>query len=172
MEEKEFVERLKRGDENAYREFMALYKDAVYRIIYSFSGMASEIDDIAQDVFIAVFRKIHKFRLDSSLSTWLYRVTINKCKDYLRKRRTATVELNDSIISPRPDIPERLLNEARGKALLATLSAKFRSVVILREIEGMSYDDIARTLKIPLGRVKLMLFRARKQMKEAALNGM
>ncbi|PIV18136.1 MAG: hypothetical protein COS41_05480 [Elusimicrobia bacterium CG03_land_8_20_14_0_80_50_18] len=172
MEEKEFVERLKRGDENAYREFMALYKDAVYRIIYSFSGMASEIDDIAQDVFIAVFRKIHKFRLDSSLSTWLYRVTINKCKDYLRKRRTATVELNDSIISPRPDIPERLLNEARGKALLATLSAKFRSVVILREIEGMSYDDIARTLKIPLGRVKIMLFRARKQMKEAALNGM
>ena len=141
MEEKEFVERLKRGDENAYREFMALYKDAVYRIIYSFSGMASEIDDIAQDVFIAVFRKIHKFRLDSSLSTWLYRVTINKCKDYLRKRRTATVELNDSIISPRPDISERLLNEARGKALLATLSAKFRSVVILREIEGMSYDD-------------------------------
>jgi len=172
MEEKEFVERLKKGDENAYREFMALYKDAVYRIIYSFSGMASEIDDIAQDVFIAVFRKIHKFRLDSSLSTWLYRVTINKCKDYLRKRRTATVELNDSIISPRPDIPERLLNEARGKALLATLSAKFRSVVILREIEGMSYDDIARTLKIPLGRVKIMLFRARKQMKEAALNGM
>jgi len=172
MEEKEFVERLKRGDENAYREFMALYKDAVYRIIYSFSGMASEIDDIAQDVFIAAFRKIHKFRLDSSLSTWLYRVTINKCKDYLRKRRTATVELNDSIISPRPDIPERLLNEARGKALLATLSAKFRSVVILREIEGMSYDDIARTLKIPLGRVKIMLFRARKQMKEAALNGM
>jgi len=172
MEEKEFVERLKRGDENAYREFMALYKDAVYRIIYSFSGMASEIDDIAQDVFIAVFRKIHKFRLDSSLSTWLYRVTINKCKDYLRKRRTATVELNDSIISPRPDISERLLNEARGKALLATLSAKFRSVVILREIEGMSYDDIARTLKIPLGRVKIMLFRARKQMKEAALNGM
>jgi len=172
MEEKEFVERLKRGDENAYREFMALYKDAVYRIIYSFSGMASEIDDIAQDVFIAVFRKIHKFRLDSSLSTWLYRVTINKCKDYLRKRRTATVELNDSIISPRPDIPETLLNEARGKALLATLSAKFRSVVILREIEGMSYDDIARTLKIPLGRVKIMLFRARKQMKEAALNGM
>jgi len=172
MEEKEFVERLKRGDENAYREFMALYKDAVYRIIYSFSGMASEIDDIAQDVFIAVFRKIHKFRLDSSLSTWLYRVTINKCKDYLRKRRTATVELNDSIISPRPDIPERLLNEARGKALLATLSAKFRSVVILREIEGMSYDDIARTLKIPLGRVKIMLFRARKQMKEAALNGL
>jgi len=172
MEEKEFVERLKRGDENAYREFMALYKDAVYRIIYSFSGMASEIDDIAQDVFIAVFRKIHKFRLDSSLSTWLYRVTINKCKDYLRKRRTATVELNDSIISPRPDISETLLNEARGKALLATLSAKFRSVVILREIEGMSYDDIARTLKIPLGRVKIMLFRARKQMKEAALNGM
>jgi len=172
MEEKEFVERLKRGDENAYREFMALYKDAVYRIIYSFSGMASEIDDIAQDVFIAVFRKIHKFRLDSSLSTWLYRVTINKCKDYLRKRRTATVALNDSIISPRPDISETLLNEARGKALLATLSAKFRSVVILREIEGMSYDDIARTLKIPLGRVKIMLFRARKQMKEAALNGM
>ncbi|MBU2527784.1 RNA polymerase sigma factor [bacterium] len=172
MEEKEFIERLKKGDEDAYREFMALYKNAVYRIIHSFSGMAPEIDDIAQDVFIAVFRKIHKFRGNSSLSTWLYRVTINKCKDYLRKRRTDTVELSDSMFSPGADVPETLLNEARARNLLAQLPEKFRSVVILREIEAMSYDDIARTLKIPLGRVKIMLFRARKKMKEAALNGM
>ncbi len=172
MEEKKFIERLKKGDEDAYREFMALYKDTVYRIIYSFSGMAPEIDDIAQEVFIAVFRKIHKFRGNSSLSTWLYRVTINKCKDYLRKRRTDTVELTDSIISGRPDVLDTLLNKARAKALLSSLSEKFRSVVILREIEALSYNEIAATLKIPLGRVKIMLWRARKKMKEASINGM
>lgn len=172
MEEKKFIEKLKEGDEDAYRQFLALYKDAVYRIIYSFSGMAPEIDDIAQEVFIAVFRKIHKFRGNSSLSTWLYRVTINKCKDYLRKRRTDTVELTDRIISAKPDISETLLNEARARALLLSLPDKFRSVVVLREIEALSYGEIAKTLKIPLGRVKIMLFRARKKMKEAVLNGM
>jgi len=173
MKEKKFIEKLKKGEEDAYREFMALYKDAVYRIIYSFSGMAPEIDDIAQEVFITVFRKIHKFRGNSSLSTWLYRVTINKCKDYLRKRRHDTVELTDSIISPVPDVPETLLNEARAKALLSSLPEKFRSVVVLREIEALSYGEIAETLKIPLGRVKIILFRARKKMKEALeRNGM
>lgn len=173
VEEAKLIERLKRGDEDAYREFMALYKDTVYRVIYSFSGMASDIDDIAQEVFIAVFRKIHKFRGSSSLSTWLYRATINKCKDYLRKRRTNTVELTDSIISGRPDASETLLNEARAKALLASLPEKLRSVVILREIEALSYNEIAEKLKIPLGRVKIMIFRARQKMKEEAQrNGM
>ncbi|MEA2081429.1 MAG: RNA polymerase sigma factor [Elusimicrobiota bacterium] len=172
MEEKRFIEKLKEGDEDAYREFMSKHKDSVYRIIYSFSGMASEIDDIAQEVFITVFRKIHKFRGNSSLSTWLYRVTINKCKDYLRKRRTDIVELTDTIVSPVADVSETLLNAVRAKALLSSLPEKLRSVVVLRETEALSYDEIAKTLKIPIGRVKIMLFRARKKMKEAVLNGM
>ena len=82
------------------------------------------------------------------------------------------MELTDRIISAKPDISETLLNEARAMALLSSLSAKFRSVVVLREIEALSYGEIAKTLKIPLGRVKIMLFRARKKMKEAVLNGM
>ena len=91
MEEGNLVAGLKKGEEHAYRIFMERYKTTVYSIIYSITGRSNDVDDIAQDVFISVFRKINGFRENSALSTWLYRVTVNRCKDYFRKNRRHTV---------------------------------------------------------------------------------
>lgn len=177
MEEEELVKALKKGDEDAFRIFMAKYKGIVYNIIYSVAGNSLEVDDIAQSVFITVFRKIHKFRGKSALSTWLYRVTVNKCKDSFRKKSRDTLQCvpTDSTLlhsgkgtekdSENP--LEQILNEKFAKALLAELPVKYRIPVVLR-IEGFSYKEIAETLKISLEKVKIFIFRARGKMRISA----
>jgi len=176
--QEKLVEGLKKGDEDAFRFFMAKYKEIVYDIIYSVAGNSPEVDDIAQSVFITVFRKIHKFKGKSALSTWLYRVTVNKCKDFFRKRKP-TVEMSEEMLTPAllhsgkgtgkssASPLEEILNEKFAKALLAELPVKYRIPVVLR-IEGFSYKEIAETLKISLEKVKIFIFRAREKMREAA----
>jgi len=164
MEEEKLVEKLKNKDEEAFRIFMEQYKGIVYNIIYSVAGNSSEADDIAQDVFITVFRKIHKFRGKSALSTWLYRITVNKCKDYFRKRKP-TAELRENMHNGKETETEQAVNETLAKALLAGLPVKYRMPVVMR-LEGFSYGEIAATLKISLEKVKILIFRAKEKMRE------
>ncbi|MFH1352484.1 MAG: RNA polymerase sigma factor [bacterium] len=167
MEEEKLVEKLKNKDEEAFRIFMEQYKGIVYNIIYSVAGNSGDSDDIAQNVFITVFRKIHKFRGKSALSTWLYRITVNKCKDYFRKRKP-TSELSENmpaLHNGKGTETERAVNENLAKALLAGLPVKYRMPVVMR-LEGFSYGEIAATLKISLEKVKIMIFRAKEKMRE------
>ena len=160
MEEEKLVKKLKNKDEEAFRIFMAQYKGIVYNIIYSVAGNSGDSDDIAQDVFITVFRKIRKFRGKSALSTWLYRITVNKCKDYFRKRRP-TAELRENM----PSMETDAVNEDLAKALLDGLPVKYRMPVALR-LEGFSYGEIAASIKISLEKVKILIFRAKEKMRE------
>jgi RNA polymerase sigma-70 factor (ECF subfamily) len=163
MEEKELIKGLKKRDESAFRFFVAKYKDSVYRIVYSTAGSSADADDIAQDVFITVFKKIRKFNEKSSLSTWLYRITVNKCMDYFRKNRMKNLELKENLIFDEEE------DDAKKKIaldLISTLPGRQRLAMTLKAVEGFSNSEIAELLKTSEGNVRIILFRAREKLKE------
>ncbi|MEW6040939.1 MAG: RNA polymerase sigma factor [Elusimicrobiota bacterium] len=149
------------------------YKNRVFDTIYSIAGNSPEADDIAQEVFLKVYKNLHKFRADSSLPTWIYRITVNTCLDKLRKKNRENIfletELNEmekkhvkeAVIE---DFPDPHLTESVQKAL-NSLPDKYRIIITLKEIDGLSYKEISEVMKISIHKVKVWLFRARKQFK-------
>jgi RNA polymerase sigma-70 factor (ECF subfamily) len=127
------------------------------------------IDDIAQDVFITVFRNLKHFRFESQFTTWLYRITVNKCKDYLRKKAVRRIfspikdeeeDIASFRINEDPDIKE-IVRDA-----IAKLPDKLRIPLVLRDMEGFSYQEIAETLNCEIGTVKSRIFRAREALRK------
>ncbi len=127
------------------------------------------IDDIAQDVFITVFRNLKHFRFESQFTTWLYRITVNKCKDYLRKKAVRRIftpikdeeeDIASFRINEDPDIREIVRNS------IAKLPDKLRIPLVLRDMEGFSYQEIAETLNCEIGTVKSRIFRAREALRK------
>jgi RNA polymerase sigma-70 factor, ECF subfamily len=120
------------------------------------------VDDIAQDVFITVYRNLGKFRFESQFTTWLYRITVNKCKDYLRKKKIRSVFLpikdTDEAVYEQEHTSD--ISEAVHKAI-ARLPEKLRLPLLMKDIEGLSYQDIAETMNCEIGTVKSRIFRAR-----------
>ncbi|MCD6413446.1 MAG: RNA polymerase sigma factor [Elusimicrobia bacterium] len=165
MEEKELIKGLKRKDEEAFRIFIGRYKDSIYRIIYSVAGAAGGAEDIAQEVFIAVFKKIGKFNEKSSLSTWLYRIAVNKCMDYFRKNKMKTLELKDNLIFERDNSEER---KKIAISLISTLPVRERFAMTMKAVEGFSNGEIADALNTTEGNVRIILFRARERLKKEA----
>jgi len=153
-----------RRDEDGFREFIKKHKAQIFKTIYSFCGNTSDAEDIAQEVFISVWKNIKKFKGKSSISTWLYRITINKCIDWMRKKKMH-VELNENL-----DLMQEKSNETRYivEKILSKLPEKYKTVVILREMDGFSYEEISKILKTSKDNVKVLLFRARERMREIA----
>jgi len=153
-----------RRDEDGFREFIRKHKSQVFKTIYSFCGNTSDAEDIAQEVFISVWKNAKKFKGQSSVSTWLYRITVNKCIDWMRKKKM-TVELNENL-----DFMQEKSGEARYivEKLLSKLPEKYKAIVVLREMDGFSYEEISKILKISKDNVKVLLFRAREKMREIA----
>lgn len=127
------------------------------------------IDDIAQDVFITVFKNLKHFRFESQFTTWLYRITVNKCKDYLRKKAVRRIfspikdeeeDIASFRINEDPDIKEIVRNA------IAQLPDKLRIPLVLRDMEGFSYQEIAETLNCEIGTVKSRIFRAREALRK------
>ena len=157
------------GDETSFRLLVSRHKDKVRNLIYLTLSSAEAVDDIAQDVFITVFRNLGKFRYESQFTTWLYRITINKCKDHMRRQKIRSIfspfkETDEEEISVNPteDID---ISEIVQKAI-SKLPEKLRSPLILKEVEGMSYQEIAETLDCEVGTVKSRIFRAREGLKK------
>jgi RNA polymerase sigma-70 factor (ECF subfamily) len=186
--ERRLVRLLMQRDERAFEEFVRLYSTNVFNIAFRMLGDRSEAEDISQDIFITVFKRIHTFRGDSSLSTWLYRVTVNHCKNrikYLARRHDQQKREYDETRAPadqggravggtvhRPDeLVEAMQTETLIQQALATLDEDHRTILVLREIECMSYAEIGQIMKLEEGTVKSKLHRARtaflKLMKEA-----
>ena len=175
MSEKELVRLLKKGDRDAFNQLIGEYQNKVINIAY---GMLSDTDDAldaSQEVFIKVFKSIGSFKEDSALSTWIYRICANVCKDFLRKRMRAgkTVSIyaaddDDNEIMQIADsasTPEELSEQSELQGLIRKamdeLGEEARTVLVLCDIEGMSYDEIAVILKLPVGTVKSRINRAR-----------
>ena len=186
--EEKLVERLRRRDEAAFNEFIRLYQAKVFRLVLRMLGDRAEAEDLAQEVFITVFKSIDSFRGDSKLSTWLYRVATNHCKNrikYLgRRAKGGRSELTDlterdaiesasmttSALLPRPDeVVEGFQTEHIVQRALQTLDEDQRALVVLRDIENMTYEEIRDVTGLPEGTVKSRLHRARLALKQKVL---
>lgn len=156
------------GNEKAFEKLMNLHKEKVRNLVFLTLGDSEFVDDISQDVFISVFHKLKEFRFESKFTTWLYRITVNKCRDYLRKKRVRSIftpikehhtELSVRTHSETMDIPH-LVRKGIQK-----LPDKLKIPLILRDIDGLSYKEIADQLNCEVGTVKSRIFRARESLK-------
>lgn len=163
------IKRFIEGDETTFRLLVQRHKDKVRNLTYLTLGNTELIDDIAQDVFLTVYKNLRRFRFESQFSTWLYRITVNKCKDHLRKKRIRNI-----FISLKEDEKEpayNSLHENKDTAeivrnAITKLPDKLRIPLVLKDLEGMSYQEIAETVDCELGTVKSRIFRAREGLRE------
>lgn len=171
MDERELIARLQKRDEAAFEELIRQYEKKVYTLCFRMCGNSEDAEEAAQDAFLALWRGIDRFRQESSLSTWIYRLATNACIDTLRRRKkqSGSVSLDDEELfvdavdtSPQPQ--ETVEHREAQKLLqegLSTLPEEYRKVLILREIEGLSYTEIAESASIELGTVKSRISRGR-----------
>ena len=158
------VKRFIDGDESAFAVLVQRHKEKVRNIVYLTMSSSNSVDDIAQDVFLTVYRNLNNFRFESQFTTWLYRITVNKCKDYMRKIKIRNIftplkeaeERTDDISAPESNDIKGIVQKAIGK-----LPEKLRIPLLLKDIEGMSYQEIAETVQCEIGTVKSRIFRAR-----------
>jgi RNA polymerase sigma-70 factor, ECF subfamily len=176
--ERALIRRLQDRDERAFRELLELHRDRVFNITYRMLGNRSEAEDVSQEVFITVFKTIDSFRGDSKFSTWLYRVAVNHTKNrikYLARRhdkkrdeldeRSAETNSATSGSPARAAQPDKALASAQMEKLMqeaiASLDEDQREVVVLRDIEDLSIEEICEITGLPDGTVKSRLHRAR-----------
>jgi len=169
------IAKFKDGDTAAFEQLVRLYQDRVYSLCRHLLGNAHEAEDAAQDSFIKTYRNLRHFTPDASFYTWLYRITVNTCLDY--RKRPFFVSLftkpegeEEFLAWELPDdlSPERLYESKQmGQALqqgLQKISPKLKAIIVLKEMEGLSYEEIAEVLEISLGTVKSRLSRARDEL--------
>ncbi len=161
------INKFKAGQMEGFEMLVRKYHNRLVNIVNSLTGNAADAEDIAQEAFLKVYRNLNDFRNQAKFSSWLYRITLNTAYDHLRKnihKNTSLDEMDYSNIAdnkPREDI---LAKETLQKAL-DKIPFDFRSALILKEIEGLSYEEIAQALKIRLGTVESRIFRARRMLK-------
>lgn len=162
------------GEEAAFRILVERYAQRVRNLIYSIFNEPSLVDDIAQEVFIRVFEALPRFRFESSFYTWLYRITINKSRDEMRKRRSKKfLSLNMLLDNPSSDFQSKIrvypVDESAKELVnkgLQSLPEKFRIPIVLKDIDGMSYEEMAEIMQCEIGTVKSRLSRARAMLRE------
>ncbi len=174
-DETKLISRCQEGDQEALKQIFDLYHNKVYRVAYGVLRHREEALDIVQEVFIKLFRSIRDFKRESRLSTYLYRMTVNTAIDHLRKMGKARVSSLDEEEAIQPaEEPERrpdrifLYKELEGKVneALNKLPVDQRTAMVLREVEGLSYQEIAETMKSSIGTVMSRLHYGRKRMQE------
>ena len=184
-DEAELIRRLQQRDERAFVLCVRTYQDKVYGLIYRMLGNHAEAQDVAQEVFVTVFKSIDSFRGESKLSTWLYRIAANHCKNrikYLRRRaHKATTELDAHAERALQNSPSSTLGEGQAgpaevlegaqleqivQRAINKLDEEPRLLLVLRDVEEMSYEEIMQVTGLPEGTVKSRLHRARQALKE------
>lgn len=169
------VERVKRGDRKAFDALVLKYQGRILNLISRFVHDPSDASDVAQEAFIKAYRALPKFRGDSAFYTWIYRIAVNTAKNYLAARARQPFDaasdfdemeqIGQSDTLKEQTTPERLLltRELQETIIRAIegLPADLRSAITLREIDGMSYEEIASVMACPVGTVRSRIFRAR-----------
>lgn len=174
-----------RGNEGAFRELIRRYERPVFSLIYRMVRDSAAAEDLSQDAFIKVLNNLDKYRPEFKFSSWLFKIANNVAIDALRKRQLDTIsmdgsphagtaseveassfELSDGAESPLDELASRELGEIIEQAI-AKLRPEYRNCIMLRHVEGRSYEEIAATLDLPLGTVKTYIHRARHQLREA-----
>jgi len=174
------VERVQKGDKQAFDLLISKYQHRIISLVVRYVSDQTEAQDVAQEAFIKAYRAIDRFRGDSAFYTWLYRIAINTAKNWLvaRKRRPPATDI-DATDAEQYDMNSRLKeqgtpeNELMREEIKRTvfdtiteLPDDLRTAIMLREMEGMSYEDIAVTMDCPIGTVRSRIFRAREAIDE------
>jgi RNA polymerase sigma-70 factor (ECF subfamily) len=186
-EEARFVARLQANEDAAYDELVRVYSASIFHVAYRMLGDTAEASDIVQEIFLKVFRNISGFKGEAALKTWIFKIAfseiLNRLRWWKRRHRFATVSLDDeprgngvgianSLASAGPT-PEQVLEskeqETAIQQALGRLSSDHRSIIVLRDIEGFSYNEIADVLEVSVGTVKSRLARARADLKKSLM---
>jgi RNA polymerase sigma-70 factor (ECF subfamily) len=184
VDEEAFVRRLQARDETAFNELVVTYERRVFALVFRMLGRREEAEDLAQEVFVQVFKAIDQFRGDSKLSTWIYRIAVNLCKNrtkYLARRHAGSEDDVDAMADRAPlstakgvsvgdvgrpdELVEGMQLEVVVKRAIAQIDTDFRQVLILRDVEDMSYEEIAAVTGLAEGTVKSRIHRARAQLR-------
>jgi RNA polymerase sigma-70 factor (ECF subfamily) len=184
-EESLFVLRLKANDDAAYDELVRTYNGSLFHVAYRMLGDSAEASDIVQEVFLKIFRNINGFKGQSALRTWIFRIAfseiLNRLRWWKRRSRSTTVSLDDDHegkgnglhVTDSSPTPEQALQsreqEVAIQKALGTLSGEHRSIIVLRDIEGFAYHEIAAVLDISIGTVKSRISRARSDLKKSLM---
>lgn len=182
--EAQFIARLVARDESAFNELVMAYERRVFALVFRMLGRRDEAEDLAQEVFVQVFKAIDQFRGESKLSTWIYRIAVNLCKNrskYLSRRHLGDQDDVDAMaervplsaakgvsvgdVSRPDDLVEGMQLEIVVKRAIEQLEPEFREVLVLRDVEDLSYEEIASITGLPDGTVKSRIHRARAQLR-------
>jgi RNA polymerase sigma-70 factor (ECF subfamily) len=181
-DEAALVRRVQARDELAFREVVDRYQSKVFSIIFGILRNHNDAEDIAQQVFSKVYFSIKNFDFRSSLLTWIYKITVNECYDYLRKKRVRKLvyesdfsqedaqrmEASDPAVDPAAPIDKRLAQQDLVVKLLSKVSAEDRSLILLKEVEGHSVEELAAMTGLNENTIKVKLFRTRQKLVKAA----
>ncbi len=181
-EEASLVRRVQARDEMAFREIVERYQAKVFSIIYGILRNHNDAEDIAQQVFSKVYFSIRNFDFRSSLLTWIYKITVNECYDYLRKKRVRKLvyesdfseedalrmEASDPAVDPAVPVDRKLAQQDLVMKLLDRVSEEDRSLILLKEVEGHSVEELAAMTGLNENTIKVKLFRTRQKLVKAA----
>jgi RNA polymerase sigma-70 factor (ECF subfamily) len=173
--DQQLVQRVQKGDKAAFDLLVRKYQHRVLKLVSRFVNDAAEAEDVAQEAFLKAYRALPAFRGDSAFYTWLYRIAINTAKNTLVSNRRRPVDFDLDLQDPEQherqgrlkeaDTPEGVLltDEIRGvvEQALEQLPDDLRTAIVLRELEGLSYEEIAEAMDCPVGTVRSRIFRAR-----------
>lgn len=176
------VHRAQAGEEAAFREIVERYQTKVFSIIHGIVRQRNDVEDIAQQVFAKVYFSLRKFDFRSSLITWVYKITVNECYDYLRKRKVRKLvyesdlsedevrrtENSEPAIDHRPLADSNLARQDYVTKLLSKVSEEERTLLMLKEVEGHSVEELAGMTGMNENTIKVKLFRARQKLLKAA----
>ena len=175
METDVLVKKLKNGDQEAFNEFVSLFSKKLYYLCLKILQNESDAEDMVQNVFVKAYLNINKFEEKSSLSTWLYRITVNVCNDFLRKKKKEKLvplyntddedkEYELGIADEKENVEDKIIENERKAELhkaIGKLKPKHKELIVLRDLEGLSYEEIAKILNMNVGTVKSGINRAR-----------
>ena len=178
-QEQQWIRAAQQGDSAAFEQLLLLYQQKIYHLALRTCGDPHDAEEATQEAFLSAWKNLPSFRGESSFSTWLYRLTVNACNDLFRKNKAsaANVALEDEeaalqVPDTAPGPEESLQRKETQRAVqdaLQQLSDEHRQVLLLRELQQLSYDEIAAVLDMDLGTVKSRIHRARNQLREILL---
>ena len=171
--ERDLVRKILSGDQSAFESLLDQYEKRVYRLALRFTGAPSDAEDVTQNIFLGIYRGLASFRGSSSLNTWIYRIAMNHCMEFQRRRKLDNLPLEEELAlvvtdwrnDPEQSAEKRELSDRLEQAI-AKLRPLHREVIVLHELQGLTYLEVAGSLNVPVGTVKSRLSNAFKHLRE------
>ena len=164
--ELDLVRRAKAGDENAFGALFRQYQDAMYRVAYQFTGSADAAADVTQDTFVKVYFKGHTLR-GENLKSWIFTIATNLARSHFRRHRLGQVFSLDDVGEKHAAVEYNIEAGPLLETMLNRLPEKYRVPLVMREIDNFSFAEIAEMMKKPVGTIKTLVFRGKRQLQEA-----